>query len=174
MNPMLRALTARLAKATPGLAGTAGALGGVTGLEFGSGGLVQKPPGGGSWDDYVRSATSMSPNDRVAGAFDALPAAARGDRTQLAPIDRIAQAFNALRQQPAVPAQTMPMNLASHGVVTVPDKVPAAAPASAADVNPMSFFLRNALAQREAPGGDYLNPTVGAQAAASPFKGLFG
>ena len=151
------------------------------------GDLMLKAPDGRSWQDVIQG---QSPNQRVADAFSQIPA-----EKAASPVDRIRAAFEAMRagqKPPTVIGDTAdangvygpnavmlpggpgaPMNLASHGVVNVPDRVPPAPPQDPQS-NPIGFFLRNALAQRDQESGNYLNPTVGTQAMASPFKGLFG
>lgn len=135
--------------------------------------------------DRIGYQPGNTPNRYVASGFDALPNGGKSDRAQLAPIDRINQAYEAMQQQTA--SNLVPANSpgvfgpdavmtggpgAPYGVANIPDKV---RPAPADDQqSPIGFFLRNALAQRDQESGNYLNPTVGAQAMSSPFKGLFG
>lgn len=65
---------------------------------------------------------------------------------------------------------------ASAPTTQVPPSVPMPAPRpqEAPQAPPeMSFFQRNALMQRDPMTGEYLDPAQAAQAAQSPFKGLF-
>jgi hypothetical protein len=91
------------------------------------------------------------------------------------PMDRVKAAFDALREQGYGSGNGgAPMSLAQHMSVTVPDKARPEAPAAApADDGGIGFFMRNALAQRAEPGGDYLDPEMAAKAMASPFLGMF-
>ena len=138
-----------------------------------------------------------SPMSRIMEGFDAI----KKQRSEMAPTDRIKAAFDAMRSSPQMempdasgvygPNATLgvnvmpglvkepvrpPMNLAAHGVVTVPDRVrPAVEQAPETDTSPMGFFMRNALAQQDRESGQYLNPEAAKKAmASSPFSGLFG
>jgi hypothetical protein len=161
--------------------------------------MLTTAPDGRSWNDVMQS---RNPQGRIDQAFEALPVGPTQQQANNgpAPIDRIKAAFEAMRahqQQPNVmgmsgpahpdangvygPDATMmgqpapgPMNLASHGVVNVPD-LPRPAPQE--EPPQPGFFMRNALAQRDPEGGGYLNPEMASKAmhgSANPFAGLFG
>jgi hypothetical protein len=186
MNPMIKALAAKLGRSAMG----AGAgLSGLSMTDFGAGSLPQTAPTGQSWGDLLRPA-GPTPNSHVADAFGALPA-----QPQQKPVDRINAAFEALQQNagrgypvasnaPGVfdSSATMMPGPVSNGGVDIPDR-PGSSPRVTAppvvaqgggDPSSIGFFLRNALAQRDRESGQYLNPEVGAQAMNTPFKGLFG
>jgi hypothetical protein len=122
-------------------------------------------PDGRSWSD---SAAKSNPQGRIDQAFS---------NNGPAPIDRIKAAFDAMRSGPEAaqrhgrmsgPAHDLmltgstgpdavmmgtagapgqPMNLASHGVVNVPD-LPRQAPQEEPQQQPMGFFMRNAMMQQ--------------------------
>jgi hypothetical protein len=191
MNPIIRAMMARVGGASR-LLGNASS---GTGND-----MLTTAPDGRSWNDVMQS---RNPQGRIDQAFEALPVGPTQQQANNgpAPIDRIKAAFDAMRahqQQPNVmgmggpahpdangvygPDATMmgqpapgPMNLASHGVVNVPD-LPRPAPQE--EPPQPGFFMRNALAQRDPEGGGYLNPEMASKAMSgmggSPFAGLFG
>lgn len=85
------------------------------------------------------------------------------------PFDNAQWPFGPVGAPSQANAQAQPQQAAPQGV-----PMPAPRPQEAPQPPPeMSFFQRNAMMQRDPLTGEYLDPAQAAQAAQSPFKGLF-
>ncbi len=123
---------------------------------------LQQPTGEGLFGGTLPSSGNVAPQESLAA------------QSVHTPNDRVKAAFDALREQGY--GVKPPLNLNAHRSVTVPDKVSAPEAPAVDEQSPIGFFMRNAMAQRAEPGGEYLDPMMAkkAMAAPSPFAGMFG